>query len=152
MHGKVENFFATGRKLYFFENVPPTNWVTEGGLGDTVLAIKGGTQAYDNPGGTKAGVWSMSNWWSSEEHWHTVFYWEANANYSFNVGGGPINTGIGATKAYGLSVLAHHGDPRLAVPNNDEKKAYCSEDYHYHNHYGTWRPRAAVGIVAYYNG
>jgi len=61
---KVNNFFATGRKVYLYENTAPTGWSITA-VTDKVLAVKGGSDAYNTTGGTTAGTWTQPN------HTHT---------------------------------------------------------------------------------
>jgi len=55
---KVNNFFATGRKVYLYENTAPTGWSITA-VTDKVLAVKGGSDAYNATGGTAAGTWTQ---------------------------------------------------------------------------------------------
>lgn len=61
----VTNFIASGRKVYLYENAAPTGW-TIVSVTDKVLAVKGGSQAYNVSGGNTAGTWSQP------DHTHTV--------------------------------------------------------------------------------
>ena len=61
---KVNNFFATGRKVYLYENTAPTGWSIVA-VTDAVLAVKGGADAYNANGGTQAGTWTQPS------HTHT---------------------------------------------------------------------------------
>ncbi len=55
---KVNNFFTTGRKLWLYEDTAPTGW-TIVSVSDCVLAVKGGSDAYNVTGGTTAGTWAQ---------------------------------------------------------------------------------------------
>ena len=63
---KVNNFFATGRKVYLYENTAPTGWSITA-VTDSVLAVKGGTGLYNTTGGTTAGT----SWANLKAHTHT---------------------------------------------------------------------------------
>jgi len=56
---KVNNFFVSGRSIYLYENTAPTGW-TIVAVTDKVLAVKGGSEAYNATGGTTAGTFSIS--------------------------------------------------------------------------------------------
>jgi len=61
---KVNNFFVAGRKLWLYEDTAPTGWSIVA-ITDRVLAVKGGTDAYNVSGGNGAGTWTQPN------HTHT---------------------------------------------------------------------------------
>ena len=56
---KVNNFFVSGRKLYLYENTAPTGW-TIVAVTDKVLAVKGGSAAYNVAGGNTGGSFTIS--------------------------------------------------------------------------------------------
>jgi len=62
---KVNNFFVSGRKLYLYENTAPTGW-TIVAVTDKVLAVKGGSDAYNISGGNTGGTWTQPS------HTHTM--------------------------------------------------------------------------------
>ena len=64
-----ESFLAAGRKLWIYENTAPTGWTLEA-VTDGVIAVKGGTQAYNANGGTEAGSWTVSGI-TGGSHTHT---------------------------------------------------------------------------------
>jgi len=120
---KVNNFFVSGRKLYLYENTAPTGW-TIVAVTDKVLAVKGGSDAYNVTGGNTGGTWTQPN--------HTLTIAEMpyhrhllSAVVSWSGGGSGI-----AASSTGLSV--HTG--------------YTGGDGA-HNHGTTYRPAAAVGII-----
>ncbi len=63
---KVNNFFATGRKLWIYENTAPTGWSIVG-VSDVAMAVKGGTGLYNVNGGNVAGT----SWANLKAHTHT---------------------------------------------------------------------------------
>lgn len=66
---KVNNFFATGRKVYLYENTAPTGWSIVA-VTDKVLAVKGGE--YGATGGTTVGTWTQpSHTHTGPSHTHT---------------------------------------------------------------------------------
>jgi len=52
---------TTGTKMWFYQNVAPTGWTIDSTPADAVLAVKGGTQAYNVNGGNQAGTWTQSS-------------------------------------------------------------------------------------------
>ncbi len=52
-------------KAWFYLNVAPTGWTIDATPADALLAVKGGSQAYNANGGTQAGTWTQPN------HTHT---------------------------------------------------------------------------------
>jgi len=66
MFDTVNDFFTSGRKLWLYENSAPTGWTILTACSDGLLAVKGGTQAYNVAGGTSAGTWTITG------HTHTT--------------------------------------------------------------------------------
>ena len=95
---KVNNFFATGRKLYLYENTAPTGWSIVG-VADKVLAVKGGSKAYNVNGGNVSGTWTQPNHRlvtaEIPAHYHTYSQYTASGgvNGLGGTGGGTKNTG-----------------------------------------------------------
>lgn len=58
----------TGNNVYFYNDTPPTGWSTVAGLEDTLIAVKGGTNAYNVTGGSGTPVGS----WTQPTHVHSV--------------------------------------------------------------------------------
>jgi len=50
--------FGSGTRIWFHQNTAPTGWSIVAGLGDRLLAVKGGTQAYNVAGGSYGGTWA----------------------------------------------------------------------------------------------
>lgn len=48
-------------KAWFYQNVAPTGWTIDATPADAVLAVKGGSNAYNANGGTQAGTWTQPN-------------------------------------------------------------------------------------------
>lgn len=62
----VSSFFSSGRKLWIYENSAPTGWTILTSCADGLLAVKGGTNAYNVTGGNQAGTWTQPT------HTHTL--------------------------------------------------------------------------------
>jgi hypothetical protein len=133
----VDFFVSATTKLYFYANTAPTTW-TIVAVTDAVLAVKGGSNAYNVTGGQTAGTWT----WPSTTldatmipaHTHQLGSRDSTAGDSSSTGGrefiqdyGYAGTGFGVpswTSYYGGDTPAHsHGS-------------------------NTFRPLAAVGIIA----
>ena len=78
---KVNNFFVSGRKLYLYENTAPTGW-TIVAVTDKVLAVKGGSAAYNVSGGNTGGTFdiTISN---MPEHDHPANYGSSGSNSTY---------------------------------------------------------------------
>lgn len=55
--------FESGTKAWFYQDTAPEGWTIDATPADALLAVKGGTQAFNVAGGTQAGSWS---------HYHTI--------------------------------------------------------------------------------
>ncbi len=51
-------FIPTGYPVYFYSDIAPTGWTLFGGVTDALLALKGGTSAYNVTGGQVVGTWN----------------------------------------------------------------------------------------------
>ena len=129
---KVNNFFATGRKVYLYENTAPTGWSITA-VTDKVLAVKGGADAYNTTGGTAAGTWTQST------HNHQVRNFRAlgTVDQFYNSAGTAFNmttSTISGTTAHSRAATSGQTDPADWWSTKVGTVA-------------TYRPYAAVGII-----
>ena len=62
-----------GTKMIFYQNAAPAGWTIDSDPADHLLAIKGGTEAYNAAGGTKAGTWTQPDHnHTGPSHIHTM--------------------------------------------------------------------------------
>lgn len=157
---KVGDFFNTGlpRQLYFFMPTPPTGWSTTNVATGCVLALKGGSQDWDDDGGQKLGNWTIDDM-QTETHNHR---WLASYNadpwcYSWQSDGSSANyprvSGVTAPMDEAKGLVADY----YYLPSDDRnyvegKHCYTSNTGHTHTFDGDWRPTAAIGILAKYTG
>ena len=81
--GNDARFIPVGTKMWFYQNTAPTGWVIDSTPADAILAVKGGSAAYNVNGGMAAGTWTHPT------HTHT----------------GPSHTHTGPSHAH--SILTH---------------------------------------------
>jgi hypothetical protein len=53
--------FASGTKMYFYQDAAPSGWTIDAVPADALLAVKGGAAAYNVAGGNQAGTWTQLN-------------------------------------------------------------------------------------------
>jgi len=120
---EIPDFFplAEAIKLWFYANAVPTGWAEIGSIGDTLLAIKGGTTY--TTGGDTAGAWQLPDHKleiaEMPKHHHTY-----TLRYSENKNGATVSSTVGGSR--------NTGDTGGDQP---------------HNHGDTYRPAARVGVV-----
>ena len=154
---KITNFFTNSRYLYFYEDTPPTNWVTQSAIYDRIIGLKGGS--YYTSGGTTYGssVWDITGW-DTDTHTHPWFVNSGAYTYTYNSSGTTINmnTNGGAGEQLRGEIIEIFNDACIGsyehVDTWDSGYAWVKIDMHNHTHYGTWRPPGAIGIIAKYNG
>jgi len=144
---KVNNFFVSGRKLWLYEDTAPTGWTTVS-VTDAVLAVKGGTQAYNVSGGNTAGTWTQPD--------HTLTIDEIP---SHNHGGSTSTNGShqhyvqkipgsGTVSTVRQTQNVNADDLYTDSAGNHSHTISSQGGGQPHNHGGdTWRPYATVGII-----
>ena len=88
--GNDARFIPAGTKMWFYQNTAPTGWVIDSTPADAILAVKGGSAAYNVNGGMAAGTWTHpTHTHTGPLHTHT----------------GPSHTHTGPSHAH--SILTH---------------------------------------------
>lgn len=119
--------FPSGTKMYFYQNVAPSGWTIDATCADALLAVKGGSQAYNVDGGNQAGTWTQPD--------HTLTTAELpNLTYK-------------NTKTLGGSITAFNNIGDTAATIN-WKTGIDQNGGGAHNHGDSGRPLAQVGIIA----
>jgi len=126
---KVNNFFSSGRKIWIYENTAPTGWTIYSTVEDCVIAVKGGSQAYNVTGGDGAekGTWTQPD--------HTLTIDEIPSHYH-------------ESNAYHTAAKDHErrgSDDKVCAA--DGTKTGNTGGGSAHNHGTAYRPLAAVGII-----
>lgn len=139
-------------KIWVYQNAAEDGWTVDTGITDRVLAVKGGSQAYNRTGGGVAGTWTQpSHTLSAAEipqhrhsisgdggHGHNVYRYTSGADASGYVGTG------------GGSNLQQQSGWVVAVGNHSHTAwtGYIGSTTG-HNHGSVYRPSAAVGTIQY---
>jgi len=120
--------FASGTKMWFFQNTAPTGWTIDSTPADSLLAVKGGSGAFNVNGGTEAGTWQIPD---TEGHVLTIAEMPAHAHTmgSWAAGSG-VGTGNFSIEGTTLNTSTVGGGGG-----------------HVHTQVDTWRPLAQVGII-----
>jgi len=164
------NFIPAGTKMYFYQNTAPTGWTIDETPADAVLAVKGGSNAYNVDGGNQAGTWTQPNHThTGPSHTHTGpshnhKWYDENAKSSSDTtydssGSGVLFSDSGA-KDGAATAIDVGGDHSIHIEGDEEMYAYT-------NNAGTgatgaagtgatggsatantYRPLAQVGIIA----
>ena len=62
----------SGTKMYFYQDTAPSQWTIDTGPADSLLAVKGGSQAYNSTGGQVLGSWTpTTHVHTGPSHTHT---------------------------------------------------------------------------------
>jgi len=131
LHSKLEYLAAAGNKVWSYANTAWTGW-TIVAVTDSVLAVKGGSNAYNVTGGQTAGTWTQPS--------HTLTYAEIPAHthgISYEASGvGVYKNPIGATGTTQTDTDAIQSTGGSSSPGGGA-----------HSHGTTYRPLAAVGVI-----
>jgi hypothetical protein len=139
-------------KLWVYRNTAPDGWAIDAAVVDVVLALKGGTAAYNANGGTQAGTWTQPDCTLSvaqiPAHDHGA------QTPAITVTTRTSTTGSGATNFIGV------GDDVSQGNNTNTTVVTAAQPAHTHtsvgsgaahNHGTVHRPAAAVGTMQYMN-
>ena len=128
----------SGTKMYFYQDTAPSQWTIDTGPADSLLSIKGGSNAYNTSGGATAGTWTPtththtgpshthtgpSHTHTGPNHTHTgpnhthvgsshVHIWSYNGLYTYNASGGSVamvTTGLAAGQGLIRAVTSGDG-------------------------------------------
>ena len=144
----VYNFFETGRRLWLYEDAEPTGWELVASVADRVLAVKGGSNAFNVVGGNQAGTWTQpSHTHTGVSHVHKWYDHKGGYlhDYTYNASGvaGPIT--LSNTNAY------RHIDISISSSSSTLNDSYTSAAgtgaTGSSGTASTWRPYGAVGII-----
>jgi hypothetical protein len=145
------------QQIWVYRNDAMSGWVVVTSVTDKVLAIKGGSAAYNVTGGTPAGTWQQPGYALSTgelpTHGHNPSISENNSGgHSHNV------TGYGSTGDasgnLGPSVVIDGASPRDynvdSVGGHNHNVSVTEStvgNNEAHDHGSAWRPAAAVGTL-----
>ena len=118
--------FPSGTKLWFYQNTAPSGWTIDTTPADAVLAVKGGSGAYNVSGGSQAGTWTQPD--------HTLTTAEIPA-HTHTLGGSYVY--------YATDYLGSY----FVLTNLNNANTGSTGGGGAHNHGTTWRPLAQVGII-----
>ena len=140
---KVNNFFVSGRKLWLYEDTAPTGW-TIVSVTDAVLAVKGGTQAYNTTGGNTAGTWTQPDHTHTiPDHWHDLPFGRPDGDYGLYADQDQrIGADIVVERGYGVGSTGSWTVPSYRTYGTDGGGTTGSSATA-----NTWRPYATVGII-----
>ena len=134
MHGD------TSQKIWIYRNTAMSGWVVDASITDRVIAIKGGSQAYNVNGGNTAGSWSYSH----NHKWYNNT--GVNASDQTWDGGGSTITFPKTSKSEASNWTAlgafHTLTDAAAFPGYSPSDSWTANDT-----LSTKRPAAAVGTL-----
>ena len=130
-HSLLTNIATAGNKIWIYQNVAWTGW-TIVAVTDAVLAVKGGSQAYNVTGGQVVGTWTQPD--------HTLATSEIPA-HTHQLGSNDSTAGDSATPNLREFIRDYGSGNGLACTSSSTGGGTA------HNHGTTYRPAACVGIV-----
>lgn len=139
------------QKIWVYRNAAMDGWAIDASVVDVVLALKGGSNAYNVAGGIQGGSWQQEGHSLSQAELPNV---NTNASSHTHSIGAPNLGGGGILIDFLCSSDAETG-------TQTRVSATCSTETSHvhslggsgtaHNHGLTWRPAAAVGTLQYVN-
>jgi len=139
MHGD------TDQKVWVYRDSAMDGWAVDSSVTDRVIAVKGGSEAYNVSGGNLAGTWtqpSHSHTTPAHQHDIPIGYSSGNAGLAVSYANGP-NTTTGYKIFYGDKYFSDATYPWLRTPSGGAGTTSSTSPSN------TWRPAAAVGTLQY---
>jgi hypothetical protein len=172
--GKLEA--PSGTKMVFYQAAAPTGWTIDATVADALIAIKGGSQAFNAAAGTLAGTWTVPNHTHNlSSHTHNLAshthagpnhnhqIWEESTYKVWDASGNALAITTGA-KANGITVHVSGGDGyvdsyndwysknegtgQTGAPSNNNSGGPSTSTSGNGTTPSTYRPYAALCIVA----
>lgn len=154
------DFFSTSvpRQMFFWMSTPPVGWSTSGVATNCVVAIKGGSNAWNSTGGQRLGDWTIDDqntdihnhqWLASYGSDPWCYSWQSDGETANYPQGSGVLASMDVAKGLVNTYNYNPSDDRNYV---EGKHCYTSADSHSHSFSGTWRPNTALGILAKYTG
>lgn len=135
----------TGTRMWFYNNSAPAGWTILAAAADALLAVKGGSNAYNVVGGIQAGSWTPTGHTHPNSHVHTgpshqhtsaahshtgpdhnhkwYDYKAGEDDETFNSAGTGIDVDTGTTKTEGERSLVASNSGALSLPDSYTAKA-----------------------------
>jgi hypothetical protein len=146
---------SASAKTWFYRNDTDEGWVVDTSVTDRVLAIKGGSQAYNVSGGNQAGIWTISGITVNNESAHTHGPGSLNVDIRHrHLPGDEYLLGDGfVVEAYepGEGGTTPNYSDHQGLTNKGVLGTSAAGSAHTHGltFGGAWRPAAAVGTLQY---
>lgn len=146
---------TTSLKVWIYANVAQDGWVIDSGVTDSILALKGGAQAYNISGGGTGGTWTQPSHTllaseipahthgSAGSHTHSF----PNLTFSYGSSGSEGSYGGEAVGGFGSYDIRTATTMSTAAAHTHTSVGGGGS----HNHGTTYRPLAAVGTLQYPN-
>jgi len=133
--------FETTTAMWFYQDVAPTGWSIVTAAADAVLAVKGGTQAFNVAGGNQAGTWTQPG--------HVLAEAELPAHTHGAIGDHThqASGAHGLVAATGTTADVYHTVSSTATGPAGGHTHNSVGSGSSHNHGTTYRPLAQVGII-----
>lgn len=125
--GVMNGTIPSGTKMWFYQDTAPVGWTLDSTPADALLAVKGGSAAYDTTGGTQAGTWTPTG------HTHGA----GTFGVSGTTSAGSSGYGSGAYNLYSMQLYPHTHTFSASVTGTSASG----------NEAATYRPLAQVGII-----
>jgi hypothetical protein len=141
------HYSSTVPRFWVYGHNPEDGWLVDTTVSDRIIAIKGGSQAYNANGGTLQGSWTISGTTvlgSTHNHKYYGVGSDVTNDYGFDASGDGLSISINTSKAGGIGISASTGDviaTDLYTANNPHAHSLSND--------ATWRPAAAVGTLQY---
>ena len=152
----------SGTKMWFYQNTAPVGWTIDAAVYDSVIAVKGGSNAYNSSGGQLRGTWYQPDHYhatashvltESEMPSHTHLAPTTNGNegpgdstYKYELAQVDIHA-AGFTYPNWRSSGWDYGSQAAPTDSTGGDASHSHGNTYTGATSSTWRPQAAVGII-----
>lgn len=140
----------SSHKIWVYRNTAPEGWAIDSAVTDCVIALKGGSNAYNANGGTIAGTWTQPGCTLTTAEMPSHDHGSAGAHShttTFSSGSeGTVFATYGSIFAGNYSAVLAVSPPTSSAGSHSHSSSGGGGS---HNHGTTYRPYAAIGTLQY---
>lgn len=144
---------STAPRFWHYSNAAEDGWIVDSSVADRVIAVKGGSAAYNTSGGGGAGTWTITvgaegaHTHSHVHQWYNSNSSATNHDQTYNSSGSLITIASNTSKSVGIYSIDKTSGAAAPLADSYTNANAQVGSTHTHTIANTWRPLAAVGTM-----